>query len=150
MKTYKQTVPQYSLVKDFDAAIKKAKITSSKEAVEYFKSIWEEIDIVESCYLLLINRANNTIGYKRLSVGGISESIIDTTILMKYAIESLASGFIILHNHPSGNLQPSDADIRFTHNIKKIADIHKINFLDSIIVSPDFGYKSLADEGLLN
>ena len=88
------------------------------------------------------------IGRHEISKGGVSGTIADSKIIFKLAIENLASAIILCHNHPSGNLNPSETDIRTTDKLKNAGQIMDIPVLDHIIIA-DVGYYSLADEGLL-
>lgn len=153
MKTYSRTIPEYKL-KKIPTNLKKCKITSSKDARDYISQFYfDDIEIYESFFALLLNRANNTIGYVKVSQGGISGTIADPVLIAKYAIESLASGIIIAHNHPTGNIQPSDNDIQLTKSIKKGLEYFQINLLDHVILSGDHNtktdYYSFADENIM-
>ena len=98
--------------------------------------------------MLLLDRANNVIGYFKIAEGGIDATIMDERLIMSAALNVLATSIILCHNHPSGNLKPSDADKLLTQKIKFAGDIMKIILLDHIIVTAD-GYFSFADEGIL-
>lgn len=129
--------------------IENIKIQTSKDAAEYIRNFYhDDIDIYESCFILLLNRANKTIGYAKISQGGVSGTVVDVKLIAKYAVESLASGVILAHNHPSGNLTPSHQDIALTRKVKEALTLLDSQLLDHVILSAD-GYKSLADEGLL-
>lgn len=131
--------------KDF----KRAKIKNSKDAADYARQFYfDDLMIYESVFILMTNRRNNTCGYAKISQGGISGTVVDIRLILKYAIERLASGIILVHNHPSGNMLPSPQDIQITKKLKEAARWMDISLLDSIIISED-GHYSLADEGLL-
>ena len=83
-----------------------------------------------------------------ISRGGVTGTVVDTKIIFKAAVENYASSIIICHNHPSGNLKPSDADIKITKNIKEAGKIMEIPLADHLIIT-DEGYYSFADEGIL-
>ena len=102
----------------------------------------------EEFWVLFLNRSNKVIGRMRLSQGGVSGTVTDVRMIMKKAIEYLASGIIICHNHPSGNLNPSESDTRITNKIKDSGTVMDIQLLDHIIVA-DNDYYSFADNGLL-
>ena len=102
----------------------------------------------EEFWILFLNRSNRVIGRMRLSQGGISGTVTDVRIVMKKAIEYLASGIIVCHNHPSGNLNPSESDSRITHKIREAGQLMDIQLLDHLIVA-DKDYYSFADNGLL-
>ena len=148
MKEYKSKIQRYSLIKEQTEILKK-KINSSETGAKAVRELWgNDIDIVESFYVLFLNVANNTIGYTKLSKGGVSTMIVDPVLIAKYAVESLSRSVILAHNHPSGNVKPSQADIDLTKVIKKGLDLFKITTLDHIILSKD-SYYSFADEGII-
>lgn len=123
------------------------KVKSSGDAYNYLKS--RMIDLPhEEFWMLLLSRSNNIMEAFKLSQGGVAGTIVDTKILYKKAIQSLASSIILAHNHPSGNKQPSSQDINLTKNIKQAGAIIGIPILDHIIVTNN-GYYSFADEGIL-
>lgn len=101
---------------------------------------------VELFYCLYLNRANRVIKIEQISVGGISSTVVDIRVLMRRALELRATGVLVAHNHPSGNLSPSDEDIDLTHRIKKAGDTLDIRLVDHLIVFEN-QYYSLADEG---
>ncbi len=102
----------------------------------------------EEFWILFLNRANRVIERMKLSQGGLSGTVTDIRLIMKKALEYLASGIIVCHNHPSGNLTPSDADIKITRKIKEAGDLMDIQLLDHLIIS-EKDYYSFADNGLL-
>jgi DNA repair protein RadC len=102
----------------------------------------------EEFWILFLNRSNRVIGRMRLSQGGISGTVTDVRMVMKKAIEYLASGIIVCHNHPSGNLNPSESDARITQKIREAGQLMDIQLLDHLIVT-DKDYYSFADNGSL-
>lgn len=148
MKTYKSTISEIQL-KKLPSEFKKVKITKSEDASNYIKQFYsDDIEIFESMFLLLLNQANNTIGYAKISQGGITGTVVDVKIILKYAIDSLASGVILAHNHPSGTLKPSKADLDVTDKVKKALNMVDCRLLDHVIVTKDSFY-SFADNGNL-
>lgn len=128
---------------------KRAKITKSKDAADYARQFYfDDLMIYESVFILMTNRRNNTCGYAKISQGGISGTVVDIRLILKYAIENLASGIILVHNHPSGNLKASSEDIQIAKKLKEAARLMDIALLDSIILTEN-SYCSLADEGLI-
>lgn len=124
-------------------------IASSRISADLIRKFYsDDIGIFESFFILLLNRANVTTGYAKISQGGVAGTVVDIRIICKYAVEALASGVIIAHNHPSGLLKPSPPDLELTTRVKKALDIFQINLLDHIILS-ETGYYSFADEGML-
>jgi len=122
-------------------------IKCSKDVFELFQPTLSDL-AHEEFWILFLNRSNKVINRMKLSQGGISGTVTDVRIVMKKAIEYLASGIIVCHNHPSGNLSPSEADNRITMKIKEAGNIMDIQLLDHLIVT-DKDYYSFADNGLL-
>ncbi len=121
-------------------------IRSSRDAYNVIAPML--IDLAhEEFWILLLNRSNHVIGRANISIGGTAGTIVDAKIIFKKALEMQASGLILCHNHPSGSLQPSQADISVTRKLKQGGTYLDINILDHLIVS-EKGYCSLADEGL--
>lgn len=132
--------------KDFEPT-KRFKIKSSKDVYELMKP--ELMDLAhEEFWCLLLNRSNIVIKKHLVSSGGVSGTVVDPKLIYKSALEELASGIILIHNHPSGNLKPSSADINLTKKIKTASLALDISLLDHIIFT-DQSYLSFADETLL-
>ncbi len=127
--------------------MERKKITNSSEAFEAFSSLTSDLPY-EEFWVAYLNRANKIINIQKASQGGISGTVIDTRIILKQAIELLASTLILCHNHPSGNLMPSDADKSITQKITEAGKLMDIKVVDHIIVC-DQKYFSFADEGLI-
>lgn len=125
-------------------------VSQSKEVYALLKRNWDDtkIELVEQFKILLLNRANKVLGICELSTGGISGTVADPKIIFIAALKSAASNIILAHNHPSGNLKPSKADIDLTRKIKEAGQLLEITVLDHIIISSE-SYYSLADEGLM-
>ena len=102
----------------------------------------------EEFWILLLNRSNKIIEKRRISQGGIAGTVTDIRMILKFAIEALASSIILCHNHPSGNLQPSEADIQITRKLKEASAIMDIGLIDHVIIAGK-RYYSFADENLL-
>ena len=122
-------------------------IRSSKDIADIFQPLLADL-MHEEFWILFLNRSNKVINKMKLSQGGISGTVTDVRIVMKTAIEYLASGIIVCHNHPSGNLNPSESDTKITQKIKEAGNLMDIQLLDHIIIS-DKDYYSFADNGLL-
>ncbi len=149
MRTYKSNFPQITLkMKKGDAL--NVKITNSQDIADLFRKVWDTdtLEIYETAMCIFLNRQNNTIGWFKISQGGLSGTLMDVRLILATALNCLASSVILAHNHPSGNLNPSDADISMTEKIKKAAEIMDIAVLDHIILTED-GYYSLADNGVI-
>jgi len=102
----------------------------------------------EEFWMLLLNRANRVIGREQISIGGTSGTVVDAKVIFRKALEGQASGLILAHNHPSGNLRPSQADIDITKKLRSGGKSLDISILDHLIIS-EMGYFSFADEGIL-
>jgi DNA repair protein RadC len=126
-------------------AIEKKKITHSRDVFEYFNSVFGD-QTYEAFYILLLNRANRIIKEVQISEGGFSGTVADPKKIFKIALENNASSIILSHNHPSGNIQPSDADIKLTHKLKGAGDMLDLPVIDHIILGEE-KYYSFADEG---
>lgn len=146
--TTKKTAVEYNLsakLSDFE----RVKIKSSADAAKYILNFYQDdIHIYESVFILLLNRQNHTIGYAKISQGGLSGTVVDIRIILKYAIESLSCGVILAHNHPSGQLKASPQDIQLTKKLREAMQWMDISLLDSLIITAD-NYTSLADEGVI-
>jgi len=125
----------------------KSQITSSREAYNYIKPILTDLHH-EEFWILFLNRSNRIIESYNLSKGGISGTVIDIRLILRKALELLATGMIICHNHPSGNKEPSNNDKLITEKLKVAANQMDIKLLDHIIVT-DNVYYSFSDEGIL-
>ena len=124
------------------------KIESSKDAETYFRSIWSpKIEYIEESYMLLLNRANKALGCVKISAGGTTGTVIDVKLIFHAALKSNAQILILAHNHPSGNLQPSKADIDLTGRVKEAGKLMEIPLLDHLIITAE-GFYSMADEGI--
>ena len=124
------------------------KITDSKQAYDLAMDNWD-LDVIEFQEIvkaIYLNRGNKVLGIFEVSKGGISGSIVDVRIILSVALKSNASGIILIHNHPSGNLNPSSSDIDLTLKIKEACKLLDYNFLDHLIISKE-SYYSFKDEG---
>jgi DNA repair protein RadC len=125
----------------------KPRITSSTDVLEIIKPNLLDLNH-EEFWIIILNRANYVLKKTQISRGGISGTVADPKLIFKSALEQGGSSIILVHNHPSGNLQPSQADITLTKNLKEAGKFMEIPVLDHIIVS-DNHYFSFADEGLI-
>jgi DNA repair protein RadC len=122
-------------------------IRSSKDVSDIFQPLLSDL-MHEEFWILFLNRSNKVITRMKLSQGGLSGTVTDVRMIMKKAVECLASGIIVCHNHPSGNLNPSESDSKITQKIKEAGNLMDIQLLDHLIIS-DKDYYSFADNGLL-
>jgi len=126
---------------------KQKKVSSSRDVYDIMKADLLDLSS-EEFWILLLSRANNVIHKQRVSTGGISGTIADPKIIFKYALENSASSIILIHNHPSGNLNPSEADKQLTIKMKEAGRLLEIAVLDHLIFT-DSSFFSFADENLL-
>lgn len=125
----------------------KPRITNSIDVVEMMKQDLLDLNH-EEFWIVILNRANYVLRKNKISSGGISGTVADPKLIFKSALDHRGSSIILVHNHPSGNLQPSQADITLTKTLKEAGKFLEIPVLDHIIVS-DNSYFSFADEGMM-
>jgi len=125
----------------------KDKITNSNDAFNIFRSAISDLPY-EEFWIILLNKANRVIRKCSISEGGVSGTVVDPKKIFKIALDNHASSIILGHNHPSGNIQPSDADHKITKKIKDAGIMLDVAVLDHIIIGDD-RYYSFADEGVL-
>ena len=106
----------------------------------------EQINYREHMYALYLDNSNRIVGYQLLSIGGITATMVDIRVLMQGALLTRSVGFILIHNHPSGKLKPSNSDIQLTEKIKEAGKVLDIKLLDHLIITEQ-NYYSFADEG---
>lgn len=139
-----KSIDQFTLKKE-KSNIQRAKFNSSKEVYQYVKQFYsDDIDIQESFFTLFLDKKNETIGFAKISQGGISACIVESRLIVKYAIECLATSVILIHNHPSGQLKASEQDIATTNKLKQCLGMFDVRILDHIIVTSESFY-SFAD-----
>jgi DNA repair protein RadC len=127
--------------------IAKEKITHSKDAFEIFRSTMGDLPY-EEFWIILLNKANKVIQKCSISEGGISGTVVDPKKIFKIVLDHHASSIILGHNHPSGNVQPSEADHKITRKIKDAGMMLDVAVLDHLIIGDD-KYYSFADEGVM-
>jgi DNA repair protein RadC len=129
--------------------IAKQQVTCSTDIYNILKRLWgDTIEYVEDFYVLLLNRANVVIGIHHVSRGGVAGTVADPKVIMQGALKSNASSLVLAHNHPSGNLKPSSADISLTKKLKQAGEFLDLPVLDHVILTSE-SYYSFADEGIL-
>jgi len=138
--SYKNVVPSSQRIK----------INGSVRAYELLLENWAEdtIELKEEFKILLLNRAHKVLGISVISSGGVSGTLVDPKLVFITALKALASGIILAHNHPSGNRQPSQADIQLTRKLGASGKLLELPIIDHIILTTS-GYFSFADEGML-
>ncbi len=125
----------------------KNKITSSKDAFEIFQNYVSDIQY-EEFWIIILNRSNHIIKTLSISEGGVAGTVVDPKKIFKLALENNASSLVLCHNHPSGNIQPSEADFRITKKIINAGEMLEIKIIDHLIIG-DEKYFSFADQGVL-
>ena len=134
--------------KNNDQSFPKAKIMGSSDSRDYAMQFYsDDIGIYESMFIIFLNRNNTTIHWAKISQGGVDKTIVDPRLICKYAIDCLACAVILVHNHPSGSLKPSDDDDKITKKVKQMLNTFDIKLLDHIIVTEGGHYYSYANEG---
>jgi len=126
-------------------------IRSSLDAANTAREIYDHteshLELKEYFFCIFLNRANNVIGYYKLSEGGICGTVVDLRLAFGTALKCLATGVIMVHNHPSGNLMPSEQDKELTKKFRAAGQMLDVTILDHIILTPE-SYYSFVDNGL--
>ena len=125
-------------------------ITQSKDAYDLIIREWDDniLEMIEEVKVIFLNRTNKQIGIYNLAKGGITGCVVDIRIILSIALKTLATGIILVHNHPSGNLNPSTEDRKITNELQKACKIMNIKLLDHLIVTRK-GFFSFADANLI-
>ena len=131
----------------FSEALEKPCIRNSQLAYECFYAHLSDLNH-EQFWIMLLNNANKVIKLEKIGVGGMTGTTADPKKIFKSALENNATSIMLCHNHPSGNVIPSNADKQITNNLKKAGQFLEIKILDHIIIGND-NYFSFADEGIL-
>jgi DNA repair protein RadC len=149
--------PNWQIVSEIELSYKakikaadRPKITSSASAYGIALQLWNPntIEFFEEFKILLLNNGNKVLGAYEVSSGGISGTVVDLRIIFAAALKANASGIIMIHNHPSGQLIASQADIAITQKVKEAGKLLEITLLDHLIITPE-SYYSFADNGAL-
>ena len=125
-------------------------ISKSQDAYDILVQQWDKgkIELLEEFKILLLNRRNRVLGIVHISSGGLSGTVADPKVIFTAALKACASGIILCHNHPSGELNPSSEDLALTRRLVEAGNILDLKILDHLIISAD-GYYSFGDEGIL-
>jgi DNA repair protein RadC len=143
-----ENLPLYTIKKN-PSSIIPVKVKSSRDVYELAKQFYgEDIDVYESFFLVAFNSAMEAVGWAKISQGSINCTTVDIRLVAKYALDALAIKCVLVHNHPTGNLNPSDADKELTEKIKNGLALLDIKVSDHLIVTSN-GYYSFLDSGLL-
>ena len=129
-------------------SVDRLKVVGSQSVASALREFWPSYDHIEFMYMIMLNRQNQILGYHQVSKGGITGTIIDLRVIYQVALKANASAIIIAHNHPSGNLEPSETDKKVSREVKDAGKILNITLLDHIILTTD-GFHSMADDGQL-
>ena len=149
MKIFKSMLREVSAVYKTSDVVPNVKISQSKDVADYIRQVYPvEINIREAMVVLYLNNSNRTLGWSIASIGGITGTLVDVRLVLRDALLTQATNIALIHNHPSGTLNPSQADILITAKVKKAAELMDIRLLDHIILTED-EFFSFADEGKL-
>lgn len=141
--TQKYKLKSMAVNEDFPALV----VNSSLKCYEFLKPLYgDSVSIYESFYCLYFNSSNQLVGHVKIGQGGVAGCVADGKLVFKCALDLLATAIILSHNHPSGNLTPSDADINLTRKFRDFGNMIGVRVLDHIILTPN-GYMSFADDG---
>ena len=148
-KTFKVAEVEISYKPDYKVS-ERPQISKSNDAYDILIQQWnaDRIELLEEFKILLVNRRNRVLGMVDISQGGLSGTVADPKVIFAAALKSCASGIVLAHNHPSGELDPSREDIALTNKIKAGAELLDLKVLDHLIISKD-NYYSFADEGMM-
>jgi DNA repair protein RadC len=127
------------------------KLSSPHEVFEFAKYLFHQdrLGLQEQFIVIYLNKSNKVIGSCNLFTGSISACVVDVKLILATGLKLMAHGVIVLHNHPSGNMQPSDPDISLTNKIKYALELLDMTLLDHLIVSPDNRFIAFSQEGYL-
>ena len=131
----------------FEEALHREKVTTSQQVYELMKEDLHDLR-QEEFWVILLRRNNTVISKEQISKGGISGTVVDPKVIFQKALKESASGVVLCHNHPSGNRNPSRADITLTKKISEGGQLLEINMLDHVIYT-NTGYFSFADEEMI-
>lgn len=138
-----------SLKKTKCSDFEQVSILSSADGAVYARKFYaDDLSIYESSFIMLLNRCYRVIGWVKIGQGGVASTVVDVKLICKYAIDSLASGVILVHNHPSGDKKPSTIDERLTKDVRNSLELFQCKLLDHIILTED-DYYSFTDNGML-
>lgn len=150
LKTISKVAEIEMVYKTTVKASERPKVSRSEEVYHLFMQTWDEnkLEFVEEFKVMLLNKANKVLGICTLTSGGVAGTVADPKLVFTTALKANASNVIVAHNHPSGNLQPSNADEDITKKIKEAGNFLDLHLLDHLIITAE-GYFSFADKGLL-
>lgn len=141
-----EIVPTYSISSQY-----RYPITANKSNLieEYIRLIWpEDLELRERCFLIFLTNQLRIKGFAEVSSGGLTSSVVPVSIILSLALTTGTPRIIVVHNHPSGEIHPSEADKALTRQLSVAAGFMNINLVDHMIITAD-GYYSFADNGLM-
>jgi DNA repair protein RadC len=137
MNSIKKTAALFKIKKG-TTKIENVKVTCQQDAVDFARKFYfEDIEVFESVFIILLDRNATTIGFAKISQGGVAGTVVDPKIIAFYAVNSLASSVILVHNHPSGNTAASEADKAITLKVQRGLELLDIKLLDHIILTKE-------------
>lgn len=137
---------KYGLTKEKSFTTDFPACDSSEKAARFARQFYgEDIDIYESFFIILLASSGKVLGWAKISQGGTAMTVVDSKLVAKFAIDSLARAVICVHNHPGGNLKPSPQDMQLTRKIREGLRLFEIELLDHIVLTSD-SYHSMRDE----
>lgn len=149
MNNYDFSVAEIEVSYSHHVSVKnRIRISGSADVYKTCTQFWPSFDHVEYFYAIYLNRNNQILGVHQISKGGFTGTVVDVRVIFQVALKACACSIILAHNHPSGNIQPSDADRIITQKVKDAAKLLEMQVLDHIIVTSESFY-SLADNGLI-
>ena len=140
-------------IPNFEWIGKGEKINSSRDSFDFFKELFDKgkLNYREEFIILLLNRNNSILGYAPIGIGSDTATVVDKKAILGIVSKSRAAAVIMCHNHPSGNKNPSNSDLKVTKDVKSALELIDVALLDHIIITrkgvDDYIYTSLADEG---
>lgn len=151
MKFYKSVLGEVKATYCKKDKLKSFKVSSSADVNQCIRTLFPiDISIREAFIALYLNRNNRTIGYTIISIGGTSSTVCDPKVVFQHALLCNASAVVLIHNHPSGNIKPSNTDIQLTQSLKKAGEFLSLKILDHLIIAPEKDcFYSFADSGML-
>lgn len=140
---------QYGLTKKKGFAYNGEPLNCSTKVEQFARKFYkEDIEIYESSFLVMLSPSGSVLGWAKISQGGMTQTVVDAKIIAKFAVDSMASAVILVHNHPSGNLRPSPQDISLTKKIRGGLALLDIQLLDHVILTSG-GMCSMNDSGMM-
>ena len=121
-------------------------LNSPAEVANVLRQMWgDDMDVVESFFIITLDSGHNVLGWAKISQGGVTSTLVDARLVAKIAIDTLAAGVIVSHNHPTGRLEFSQADIRLTKLIRSGLELFGISLLDHILITEE-GFTSYTEK----